>query len=611
MKKQKIKQSKGITLISLVITIIVLLILAGVSIAMLTGENGILTQAIDSKRQTKSGEMEEDVKFAISELKSMDYTQEITLEKIYNILNEDGKLNGKLWNELSNTEAEYIDEKDEVIILIKLENEEITIEKELPEDLANREILQINIEKIYDDTTKQTNINIFAKSNKDIQKLILINSDGTEEELDSNIQANEVVEITRIVNKDGIYRARIVGNEKTIEKSVVVTTHTLAPEIQITPENPTSGNVQVTINYDEHTTLTKQYSLDGVTWNTVNENVKIVEFKENGVIYAAYTENGIQKQVETANITNIDRILPTVTLNYSTLKETSFRLNAAGSDEQGILKYEFYVDDVLIRTNTTTATSSYVDITGKDDDTSYTCYVKIYDKAGNVTKSTDLIVTTPKLKLSSQVDLGDYLYYSAPSGSVTKWRVFSENSDGTIEIIPTASLKNYTISGIDGYKKAVKLLNDQAQYYINRTYATSARALGSNKTNPRGNDTITKPNSWDDHQAKVTVDSNYSADASRLNAIDQHDFGVQYLWLASRNTERKSYEVKYGLRAYACYHEAVYTNYGISLGNWKPSGTKNSYSPSAGFVAVVTLKSEVSISSGLGTLSSPYRITIE
>ena len=37
--------NKGITLIALVITIIVLLILAGVSIAMLTGDNGLLTKA--------------------------------------------------------------------------------------------------------------------------------------------------------------------------------------------------------------------------------------------------------------------------------------------------------------------------------------------------------------------------------------------------------------------------------------------------------------------------------------------------------------------------------------------------------------------------------------
>ena len=40
MKKNVRKQNAGITLIALVITIIVLLILAGISIATLTGENG-------------------------------------------------------------------------------------------------------------------------------------------------------------------------------------------------------------------------------------------------------------------------------------------------------------------------------------------------------------------------------------------------------------------------------------------------------------------------------------------------------------------------------------------------------------------------------------------
>ena len=41
--KEQLKINKGITLIALVITIIVLLILAGVTIATLTGDNGILT----------------------------------------------------------------------------------------------------------------------------------------------------------------------------------------------------------------------------------------------------------------------------------------------------------------------------------------------------------------------------------------------------------------------------------------------------------------------------------------------------------------------------------------------------------------------------------------
>ena len=43
------KRSKGITLIALVITIIVLLILAGVVISMLSGENGILKKAVEGK----------------------------------------------------------------------------------------------------------------------------------------------------------------------------------------------------------------------------------------------------------------------------------------------------------------------------------------------------------------------------------------------------------------------------------------------------------------------------------------------------------------------------------------------------------------------------------
>ena len=61
----KFKETKGITLIALVITIIVLLILAGVSIAMLTGENGILNQANKAKTETEYKGAEEKVKLAI------------------------------------------------------------------------------------------------------------------------------------------------------------------------------------------------------------------------------------------------------------------------------------------------------------------------------------------------------------------------------------------------------------------------------------------------------------------------------------------------------------------------------------------------------------------
>ena len=63
--KQKNKKNGGITLIALVITIIVLLILAGVTIATLTGDNGILIRAQKASENTKRANAEEQVKLAV------------------------------------------------------------------------------------------------------------------------------------------------------------------------------------------------------------------------------------------------------------------------------------------------------------------------------------------------------------------------------------------------------------------------------------------------------------------------------------------------------------------------------------------------------------------
>lgn len=53
------KKNKGITLIALIVTIIILLILAGVSIAFLTGENGILNKAKIAKEESNAADIEE------------------------------------------------------------------------------------------------------------------------------------------------------------------------------------------------------------------------------------------------------------------------------------------------------------------------------------------------------------------------------------------------------------------------------------------------------------------------------------------------------------------------------------------------------------------------
>ena len=88
---KKVREQKAITLIALVITIIVLLILAGVTISMLTGENGILTKASNAKEQMKIGEAKEEIKLAITE----EQIRANTGENLGNVFKY-----GNVWNDL-------------------------------------------------------------------------------------------------------------------------------------------------------------------------------------------------------------------------------------------------------------------------------------------------------------------------------------------------------------------------------------------------------------------------------------------------------------------------------------------------------------------------------
>lgn len=66
----KNQNQKGITLIALVVTIVVLLILAGTSIAMLSGDNGIITNAQKSAAANTEGQVAENIKNAYNAVKT-------------------------------------------------------------------------------------------------------------------------------------------------------------------------------------------------------------------------------------------------------------------------------------------------------------------------------------------------------------------------------------------------------------------------------------------------------------------------------------------------------------------------------------------------------------
>lgn len=83
--KMNLRQNKGITLIALVITIIVLLILVGVTIVSLTGENGLLERAANAGKDTE--EATEKEKLQIEVLASFDTDGHLNMSALKSNIN--------------------------------------------------------------------------------------------------------------------------------------------------------------------------------------------------------------------------------------------------------------------------------------------------------------------------------------------------------------------------------------------------------------------------------------------------------------------------------------------------------------------------------------------
>ena len=131
--KEELKYGKkGITLISLVVTIIVLLILAGVTIATLTGENGVLTRATEAKNKTEESQEKEGLELAVTSSQMEDVnTLEITEEKLSDAIKQQFGNNknfsitdngdGSFLVSMNDTQRMYyIDETGEVIYQSKM-----------------------------------------------------------------------------------------------------------------------------------------------------------------------------------------------------------------------------------------------------------------------------------------------------------------------------------------------------------------------------------------------------------------------------------------------------------------------------------------------------------
>ena len=137
MKKFRTKnKTSGITLIALVVTIVVLLILAAVSIGMLAGENGIIRQAQEAKEKTEIGNERERVELAAVAAAGKDKWGEITEENLEDELDTNiGSGKYTLTTEDGNFIVTYNDSKRSYLVDPngKVEQTEIKTPEETPE----------------------------------------------------------------------------------------------------------------------------------------------------------------------------------------------------------------------------------------------------------------------------------------------------------------------------------------------------------------------------------------------------------------------------------------------------------------------------------------------
>ena len=120
-------KQRGITLIALVVTIVVLLILAGVSIAMLGGDNGIVTQAQKAKEHTTISKEKESISLAKGAIGSRgEEVGKDNLQEELDRIEGEGKTEVTLKEDLSGLEIKFIDtnNKYEEGITIEVSEEE-------------------------------------------------------------------------------------------------------------------------------------------------------------------------------------------------------------------------------------------------------------------------------------------------------------------------------------------------------------------------------------------------------------------------------------------------------------------------------------------------------
>lgn len=388
------KNNKGITIIALVVTIIVLLILSSISISYVVNKNGIIDNVNSNKEN--------------AEIKSIESKLQVESTS-FNIQNN-GKLNldkymrkvEKLdeWKVTENDEEDEIEESvkknvkevvvnDKYVFEIKLDNEGIKIEYLGKKGKLGPRVIWHTYSNTYDTLT----LNVVTRRNKGgtIQYWIKERGSG-EYELKSDQLGNTYTFTGLDIDKKYTIQVIAKKDDKQSAPYIIDVDMVKLPELTDentkfikTPESWTNGNVTVTAQ-TKMTGYTIQTSQDKENWKNIA--YQIVE--KNGKVYARLSDGYNSGKVYETDITNIDKLAPntftpTATSTTKSITVTASTTDAAaanGSGSSGIAGYRFSKDNG----STWTAYQNKGEYTWDklQQTTNYTIKVEAKDNAGNV-----------------------------------------------------------------------------------------------------------------------------------------------------------------------------------------------------------------------------------
>ena len=248
MKEIRLKEN-GITLVALVVTIIILLILSGIAISNLLGENGLINQAKLGKEKYAISEAKEKIELEITNLQIEQQSkgEALTKEILPKINNEDIDV-----GDTSNFPVEVICGK------YKFEVDNVFQVKYIGE--ADDTVIKYTTEP--DDYTNQSNVKVLLK----ISNPKGIKSIKKPGEAESEIVQNQTkIETDFSVSKNGHYIIEVIDAEdKEVKKDIYIDLiDTLLPE-EFTPEVQKNENSITVIEKGKDADATEESSKSGI-----------------------------------------------------------------------------------------------------------------------------------------------------------------------------------------------------------------------------------------------------------------------------------------------------------------------------------------------------------